>query len=70
MAKDEKGKKDSKASKTKKAAPRAADLYTINGPKAERKNKSCPKCGPGMFMAQHKDRVSCGKCHYSEFMKK
>lgn len=68
MAKDNKGKKESKAAK--KAGPYAADLYTINGPKAERKNKSCPKCGSGIFMAQHKDRINCGKCHYSEFLKK
>lgn len=68
MAKDNKGKKESKAQK--KAGSKAADLYTINGPKVERKNRSCPKCGPGMFMAQHKDRVVCGKCYYVEFMKK
>lgn len=30
------------------------------------KNKSCPKCGPGVFMASHKDRVACGKCGYTE----
>ncbi|MDP3734637.1 MAG: 30S ribosomal protein S27ae [Nanoarchaeota archaeon] len=69
MAKDDKGKKDSKVAK-KAAGARAADLYTINGPKVERKNKSCPKCGLGMFMAQHKDRIVCGKCHYCEFLQK
>lgn len=30
------------------------------------KNKSCPKCGPGTFLANHKDRDSCGKCGYTE----
>ena len=35
-----------------------------------RKNASCPKCGPGFFMAVHKDRISCGKCGYSEMGKK
>ena len=30
------------------------------------KNKSCPKCGPGVFMADHKDRLACGKCGYTE----
>jgi len=30
------------------------------------KNKSCPKCGPGIFMANHKDRSTCGKCKYME----
>lgn len=34
------------------------------------KNASCPKCGKGVFMAQHKDRVTCGKCGYTEFSKK
>ena len=30
------------------------------------KNKSCPKCGPGTFLANHKDRDACGKCGYTE----
>ena len=30
------------------------------------KAKSCPKCGPGIFLAQHKDRQTCGKCGYME----
>ncbi|NLL95264.1 MAG: 30S ribosomal protein S27ae [Thermoplasmatales archaeon] len=34
------------------------------------KKPVCPKCGPGIFMATHKDRVSCGKCGYTEFGKK
>ena len=29
----------------------------------------CPKCGPGVFMATHGDRVACGKCGYTEFKK-
>lgn len=33
---------------------------------AKSKNKFCPKCGSGVFMAQHKDRMTCGKCHYME----
>lgn len=41
-------------------------------PKKERetkpyvKGKSCPKCGPGIRLAEHKDRRSCGKCGYFE----
>ena len=31
--------------------------------------KPCPKCGSGVFLAEHKDRVACGKCHYTEFRK-
>lgn len=25
--------------------------------------KTCPNCGPGIFMAQHWDRYYCGFCH-------
>lgn len=28
--------------------------------------KWCPRCGPGVILAQHKDRVTCGKCGYGE----
>ncbi len=42
--------------------------YKISGNKIERK-PSCPKCGPGMFMADHKDRLYCGSCHYMETKK-
>ncbi len=43
--------------------------YTISGSKIDR-GKSCPRCGGGVFLAVHKDRVYCGKCHYTEFMGK
>jgi small subunit ribosomal protein S27Ae len=36
----------------------------------KRTHKFCPKCGPGVFMAEHKDRYSCGKCGYMETKKK
>ncbi|HLC58899.1 MAG TPA: 30S ribosomal protein S27ae [archaeon] len=29
----------------------------------------CPRCGSGTYMANHKDRFSCGKCHMTEFKK-
>jgi len=29
------------------------------------KPKFCPKCGPGVIMAEHKDRWHCGKCGYT-----
>lgn len=29
----------------------------------------CPKCGPGIFLAKHKDRQTCGKCGYTIFNK-
>lgn len=58
-----------------KAAPKkkgrsVSSLYTINGEKAQRKNKFCPKCGPGYFLGTHSNRIVCGKCAYTEFVKK
>ncbi|MEM2918014.1 MAG: 30S ribosomal protein S27ae [Candidatus Altiarchaeota archaeon] len=44
--------------------------YEISGDKIKRKDKFCPKCGVGVFLARHKDRISCGKCGYTEFTKK
>lgn len=28
--------------------------------------KCCPRCGLGTFIAEHKDRIHCGKCGYAE----
>lgn len=46
------------------------DYYKLEGNKLSRSRKHCPKCGPGVFMAEHANRVSCGKCGYTEFKKK
>ncbi|PKK86369.1 MAG: 30S ribosomal protein S27ae [Thermoplasmata archaeon HGW-Thermoplasmata-1] len=45
------------------------ECYSIEGNKLARSRKTCPKCGDGVFMAEHKNRVSCGKCGYTEFKK-
>ena len=39
--------------------------YKIEGSNIIRA-KSCPTCGEGVFLAQHKDRYFCGTCHYVE----
>jgi small subunit ribosomal protein S27Ae len=58
----------------KEAAKGSAGLkrsfYKIEGSQVERLRQSCPKCGPGVFLARHSDRVSCGRCGYTEFAKK
>ena len=45
-------------------------LFDIEGGKVGHKNKYCPKCGEGVFLAEHENRRSCGKCGYTEFKKK
>ncbi|MEM4337080.1 MAG: 30S ribosomal protein S27ae [Candidatus Woesearchaeota archaeon] len=53
----------------KRSAVKQHLLYKIEGDKVTRLRKICPKCGQGVFLAQHKDRISCGKCSYTEFKK-
>lgn len=58
---------DKKGAKKEEAAGynRAAH-YKIEGTKVVRARRDCPKCGPGRFLAQHKDRLACGNCGYTE----
>lgn len=63
--KDKQGKKPHKNKPTSKKY----SLYQISGENIK-KSKECVKCGQGIFLAQHKDRLSCGKCGYTEFLKK
>ena len=43
------------------------ELFKIEGEKIIRLRRNCPKCGDGVFLAEHKDRLSCGTCGYTEF---
>ena len=74
MAKDQKAGGDkkgaAKGAEKKSAATSKKDYYSVEGGKLERKRKSCPKCGPGVFLSEHKDRSACGKCSYTEFKSK
>lgn len=54
------------AKDTKKSKSGRWNLYNVSSGKIERKNKTCPKCSEGTFLAEHKDRLTCGKCGYME----
>jgi ubiquitin-small subunit ribosomal protein S27Ae len=43
------------------------EFFKVEGNKINRIRRHCPKCGPAVFIAEHKDRFSCGKCGYTEF---
>lgn len=58
----QKGKKPHKNKPTSKKYKH----YTIEGNNLK-KGKTCPRCGPGIFLANHKNRLYCGKCHYTSF---
>ena len=55
-----------KKSSSKEKILSVTKLYAADG---KRTKKTCPKCGPGYFLAQHKDRISCGHCQYMEKIK-
>ena len=59
---DEKKKEVKKTIRVKKSG-----FYTIENEKVIRNHKCCQKCGLGVFLADHKDRYSCGKCGYTEW---
>jgi small subunit ribosomal protein S27Ae len=59
-----------KESKGKAHPNKVYKSYKVEGESVSRLRKSCPKCGEGVFLSQHKDRVTCGKCGYTEFSKK
>ena len=49
---------------------KVSSLYEGKDDKLERKNPVCPRCGGGVFMADHGDRYACGKCGYTEMKNK
>jgi small subunit ribosomal protein S27Ae len=54
----------------KKAASKAAPAKAKKkSAKPYAKRKFCPKCGPGVRLAEHAERRSCGKCGYLESKK-
>jgi small subunit ribosomal protein S27Ae len=61
-AKDGKGKKPHKNKPTSKKY-----LFYKDG---KTTHKHCSRCGPGVFLADHKDRLYCGTCGYTEFVRK
>lgn len=66
MGKKKGGKERKEKKKPKNKAPsKAWTKYKVEGKKIT-KAPTCPKCGPTTFLAQHKDRLYCGTCHYME----
>lgn len=66
--KNEKKAPTKEGKKTKRIKKSA--FYKVEGNNVIRTRKTCLKCGAGVFMAEHKDRYSCGKCGYTEPKKK
>lgn len=57
------------AKKGSPKGPRRGAYFKVESGKIITAKKYCPRCGPGVMMADHKDRTACGKCGYTEFRK-
>lgn len=42
-------------------------LYKIENDKISRLRPTCERCGSGYFMANHKDRYTCGHCGFTRY---
>ncbi len=63
MAAEQKPKKQKSGRKKKTKG----SYYEESGAGVKRIKRSCPKCGSGVFMAEHPNRFACGKCSYTEW---
>ena len=66
MAKGKKKKQQNKKVKKKhvhkKIKLRILSYYKVDGEKVARPQKMCDVCPPGTFLADHEDRLYCGRC--------
>ena len=69
MAEAKGGAGGSKRKKKNKPTSQKWKRYKISGDTITR-DKSCPRCGAGVFLLKADNRVYCGKCHYTEFFSK
>jgi len=74
---EEPEKEEEKPQKVEKVAPKPEKkkkeekgvhaLYKIENDKVTRLRPTCERCGPGYFMANHKDRYTCGHCGFTRY---
>ena len=51
----------------KGSSPNVYKYYKIDGEKISKTQNICNRCGKGVFMSEHKNRKTCGKCGLTEF---
>ncbi len=56
--------------KDKKQKPKKSAYYEVLGDKISRKRLACPKCGAGVFLAEHQNRQTCGNCGFTQMKTK
>lgn len=61
--------KKERTAKKKKFSPKVWKFYKIEGETLQKLKKDCQRCGKGVFLAEHKDRFTCGTCGFTQFKK-
>ncbi|TNJ27894.1 Ribosomal protein S27a [Giardia muris] len=51
--------------KDRKVRLECLSFYTVKGDTIDSARPYCPNCGPGVRIAQHKNRGHCGRCGYA-----
>ena len=51
----------------KGSSPNVYQYFKVEGDKVTRVRKNCSRCGKGVYMSNHKDRYTCGRCGLTEF---
>lgn len=51
--------------KDRKVRLECLNFYTVKGDTIDSTRAYCPNCGPGVRIAQHKNRGHCGRCGYA-----
>jgi small subunit ribosomal protein S27Ae len=62
-------KNKSKRQKKNKPTSKRYKFYKLQGESVVREGKTCPRCGPGIFLMKANNRLYCGKCHFTSFEK-
>jgi len=65
LAKKKAVKKKEKAQRVHR--PNKSKLWEVKDGKVIRTNRSCQRCGEGVYLAHHYNRWSCGRCGYTKF---
>ena len=52
----------------KGSSPSVYKYYKLDRDKVTNAHKICSRCGKGVFMSIHKNRITCGKCGLTEFI--
>lgn len=42
------------------------EKYDVENGEVKRGGRSCPRCGEGVFLGEHDNRLTCGRCGFSE----